>query len=671
MDASLSDARPERSVGKRHASLGQVLRHHADAAPDKIALRFLERGEGDGACLTYAELDRQVQALAARLVRKGAQGRTVLLVYPAGISFIVGFYACLYAGAIAVPTPFITPSRSAHRIAAIATDASPCLVLTCAALAADEAIRGAFPAGLSDIPWMVTDGEESPDDTHPWTPVAVQAGDPAFLQYTSGSTANPRGVVVTHGNLLATMEMIRVAFGHDADTRMVSWLPLFHDMGLVGGLLQPLYVGGLAVLMSPLDFIQRPLRWLQAIARHGATSSGGPNFAYALCADRIRPEQVRGLDLRSWRVAFCGAEPVRADDLRRFAEGVAPAGFDPKALFPCYGLAEATLFVSGGPVGRGLACAAAPGAYPQADGAANGMAKGIGRVICGQGADGQVLAIVDPDSRRRVPEGQVGEVWVAGPHVGAGYWRQWDQSQATFRARLSDDADAGPFLRTGDLGLMRGRDLVIVGRLKEVVIVRGAKHHPEDMEAAACRAHPALAGTAAAFAVEHGGADGLVVLQEVKRGHLADPDLERALQAVSAAICETFGMRPLDVVLLRPGALPRTTSNKIRRGACREAYLAGDLAPFRLDPPPRPGNPGGLHPGRRSRAHAHFPPACGRGQWLILPPSTAWRRSCGTTPIRSMPPCGSGRPFSGPIRSRPGSCCAAARWRRLLPIPIS
>ncbi|MEA1652827.1 fatty acyl-AMP ligase [Nitrospirillum sp. BR 11164] len=582
------DARPEASSRNGHASLAEVLRHHADTVPDKIALRFLERGEGEGACLTYAELDRQVQALAARLVRKGAQGQTVLLVYPAGIPFIVGFYACLYAGAIAVPTPFITPSRSARRIAAIATDAGPCLVLTCAALAADETIRSTFPAELSGIPWMVTDGEESPGDTHPWTPVAVQAGDPAFLQYTSGSTADPRGVVVTHGNLLANMEMIRTAFGHDADTRMVSWLPLFHDMGLVGGLLQPLYVGGLAVLMSPLDFIQRPLRWLQAIARHGGTSSGGPNFAYALCADRIRPDQLRGLDLRSWRVAFCGAEPVRADDLRRFAQGAAPAGFDPKALFPCYGLAEATLFVSGGPAGSGLACAHAPNASSRADGTANGME----RVICGQGGDGQVLAIVDPESRHRVPEGQVGEVWVAGPHVGAGYWRQRDRSQTTFQARLSNDSDAGPFLRTGDLGLMRGRDLVIVGRLKEVVIVRGAKHHPEDIEAAACRAHPALAGTAAAFAVDHDGAEGLVVLQEVKRGHLADPDLERAAQAVSAAICEIFGMRPLNVVLVRPGALPRTTSNKIRRGACRAAYLADDLAPFRLDTPPRPEDPG-------------------------------------------------------------------------------
>jgi len=570
-----SDDRVRAATVAGHASLAHVLHHHALTIPGKIALRFLERGEGEGTCLTFGDLDRQARALAARLVDLGARGRTVLLVYPPGLPFILGFCACLYAGAIAVPTPFITPSRSAPRIAAIAADARPCLVLTCAALAADTTLRGAFPTGLSAIPWLVTDGTGHGDATD-GLPPALSPADPAFLQYTSGSTADPRGVVVTHGNLLANMEMIRIAFGHDAETCMVSWLPLFHDMGLVGGLLQPLYLGARAVLMSPMDFIQRPVRWLQAIARHGATTSGGPNFAYALCADRIRPDQLRDLDLRSWRVAFCGAEPVRADDLRRFADVLAPAGFDRKALFPCYGMAEATLFVSGGPVGSGLACIPAG-------------ADGTERVICGAGAEGQVLAIVDPATRRRLPEGQVGEIWVAGAHVGAGYWQQPDPSRATFTARLADTPEAGPFLRTGDLGLMQGRELAILGRLKEVVIIRGVKHHPEDIEAAACRAHPALAATAAAFAVERDGSEGLIVLQEVKRGHVADPELERAAQAVSAVICEQFGIRPADVVLVRPGSLPRTTSNKLRRSACRAAYLAEELAPFRLDAAaPRP-----------------------------------------------------------------------------------
>ncbi|MGJ4925560.1 fatty acyl-AMP ligase [Bradyrhizobium sp. HKCCYLS2038] len=568
------DDGPDGGAGTFQASLAHVLHHHANAISGKIALRFLERGEGDGVSLTYGQLDLQARVLAERLVREGAQGQPVLLVYSAGLAFVVGFCACLYAGAIAVPTPFITPSRSAPRIAAIAADARPHVVLTCAPLAADATIRGAFPADLSGVPWIVTD-QGMPDGAVSSELPVITPNDPAFLQYTSGSTADPRGVIVTHGNLMANMEMIRTAFGHDADTRMVSWLPLFHDMGLVGGLLQPLYVGGLAVLMSPMDFIQRPLRWLQAIARHRGTTSGGPNFAYALCADRIRPDQLSGVDLSSWRVAFCGAEPVRADDLRRFAERAAPAGFDPKALFPCYGMAETTLFVSGGPAGSGLRCVREP-AIPL-------HGEGAERVICGEGAAGQSLAIVDPQSLHRVPEGQVGEVWVAGPHVAAGYWQQPASSDATFRARLSDDAQAGPFLRTGDMGLMRGRNLVIVGRLKDVVIVHGAKHHPEDIEATACRAHPALAATAAAFAIDRDGKDELILLQEVKRGHIADPELEHAAKAISADICENFGMRPSDVVLLRPGTLPRTTSNKIRRRACRDAYVAGELASFRLD----------------------------------------------------------------------------------------
>lgn len=559
------------------ASLVAVLRHHAKTRPDKIALRFLERGEGEGQCLTYRALDLQARALAAQLAALGAGGKPVLLVYPAGLPFIIGFCACLYAGAIAVPTPFITPARSAPRIAAIAADATPCAVLTCAALADDPAIRAAFPAEGATIPWLVTDRDLPETVVQDWLPLPLAADAPAFLQYTSGSTAEPRGVIVTHGNLMANMKMIRLGFGHDAETRMVSWLPLFHDMGLVGGLLQPLYLGALAVLMAPMDFIQRPLRWLQAISRFGGTTSGGPNFAFALCADRIRPDQLAGLDLRSWRVAFCGAEPVRADDLGRFAMGLASAGFDPKALFPCYGMAETTLFVSGGPPGTGLACASTP--------VAPGRTERTDRVICGAGAAGQGLAIVDPETLCRLPDGEVGEIWVTGPHVGSGYWRKAAQSEAVFRARLSGDADDRPYLRTGDLGALRGGDLVIVGRLKEVVIVRGAKHHPEDIEAAAARAHPALSPAAAAFAVERDGGEALVLLLELRRGHLADPAPDLAAREAAAAIIEGFGLRPADVVLLRPGTLPRTTSNKIRRSACRAAYLAGDLAALAQDGP--------------------------------------------------------------------------------------
>ncbi len=552
------------------ANLVEVLRNHAKSVPEKTAVRFLERGEGDGTALSFAELDWHARALAARLAREGVKGQTIVLVYPAGLSFVIAFLACFYAGAIAVPTPFITPARSAPRISAIANDAQPRLILTTATLAAEPIIRSSFSAHMSGTQWIVTDQEQTADEALNWQVPYIRPEDPAFLQYTSGSTSEPRGVIVTHGNVMANLEMIRIAFGHDADTRMVSWLPLFHDMGLVGGLLQPLYLGATTVLMSPMDFIQRPAKWLHAISRHGGTTSGGPNFAFALCADRITPEQLVGLDLTSWRVAFCGAEPVRADDLRRFGALLKPAGFAENALFPCYGMAETTLFVSGGPAGSGVSCRSTP--------VVPGRTDQIERVICGLGAQGQKIAIVDPQTCRRVNDGEVGEIWVSGPHVGAGYWRKAELSAAAFNVRIADENDAAPYLRTGDLGTVLDSRLVIAGRLKEVIIVRGAKHHPEDIEAAASRAHPALAATSAAFAVNSDGTDALIVLQEVQREYLTDLDIPRATEAISGAVVEGFGVRPSAVVLVRPGSLPRTTSNKIRRGECRASYLANDLA---------------------------------------------------------------------------------------------
>lgn len=554
-------------------NLVHLLRRHASDLPAKPALRFLEHGERETACWTYADLDRRARALAVRLAEARAPGRPVLLVYPPGLEFAAAFCACLYAGAIAVTTPFLTASRSAARIAAIAADADPCAVLSCTALVADAQIRDRFPTDLAGVPWIPTDTlDDRPADR--WRAPDLDPGAVALLQYTSGSTAAPRGVVVRHGNLIANLEMIRLAFGHDGDTRMVSWLPLFHDMGLVGGLLQPLFLGGLGVLMSPLDFIQRPIRWLKAIDRYRATSSGAPNFAYGLCAERVRADQVATLDLGSWRVAFCGAEPVRAETLARFARHLAPAGFDPRALFPCYGLAEATLFVSGGPQGSGLRTRNT--AAPDRPGGCNE------RVSCGSGAAGQTLAVVDPRTREPVPPGATGEVWVAGPHVGGGYWRRDAESAAVFGARLARDPPGAPgFLRTGDLGHTVDGELFITGRLKDVLIVRGAKHHPEDIEDTVARCHPSLAGGAAAvFAAGDEDDEGPVVLAEVGRRHLSDRDLAAVASAAYSAVCETHGVRPRSVALVRPGSLPRTSSNKVQRGVCRTDYLEGRLRPL-------------------------------------------------------------------------------------------
>jgi acyl-CoA synthetase (AMP-forming)/AMP-acid ligase II len=490
-----------------------------------------------------------------------------MLIYPPGLDFIPALYGCLYAGAIAVPVPHLLPRRAAERTAAIAAAVAPAAVLSLSALANVAELRAAS-AELAGIPWLATDGME-PDQADDGTgPAAVDPATPAILQYTSGSTSAPKGVIVSHGNLLANMAMIRDGFGHDEHTRFVSWLPMFHDMGLVGCLLQPVYLGASCVTMSPLSFLQKPVRWLRAIAQNGGTTSGAPNFAFDLCTRNIRDDDCEGLDLRSWRVAFCGAEPVRPDTLRRFADRFARHGFRAEALFPCYGLSEAALFVSGGPPGHGMRTTTL-------DVAAAGTPAH--RVIASSGrcCDGQDVVIVDPDTRRPVGATEIGEIWLAGPHVGLGYWQRPEETAAVFDGSLGDGRR---FLRTGDLGFRLDDDLYVTGRLKDLIILRGGNHHPEDIEATATRSHPALAGAgAAAFLIEDGGEPRLIVLLEIDRRYLAGLDPGAVSAAAATAVTAGHGLRPHEIGLVRPGALPRTTSGKIQRHRCRSAYLAAEL----------------------------------------------------------------------------------------------
>ncbi|BBL76689.1 fatty acyl-AMP ligase [Methylomagnum ishizawai] len=546
----------------------EVLRGHTLERPDQPALTFLEHGEREAAEWSYAELDQRARALAARLQALGAAGQPVLLAYPPGLEFVAAFCACLYAGAIAVPVPSPLPGRISPRTAAIAAEVRPRWVLTASPLLDNPASWPGLPPGLAEAAWLATDVLPVHGAEH-WSPPVLDGQSLAFVQFTSGSIQAPKGVAIGHANLLANLDMIRAAFGHDAETRVVNWLPLSHDMGLVGGVLQPLFVGGRTVLMSPLDFMQKPARWLSAISRYRATSSGGPNFAYELSANRIRPDPAGAFDLSGWRVAFCGAEPVRADTLARFAAKFAPAGFQARALFPCYGLAEATLFVSGGPKDRGVRTIDV-----STDTTTGAPRSAVG---CGLGGGpGQRIAIVDPGTGILVPPGQTGEIWVAGPHVGRGYWGRPEETQAVFNARIA--GVDGPYLRTGDLGFIADGELFIAGRLKDVMIVRGIKHHPEDIETTVARSHPALAcGGGAAFAVATGEGEQVVVLQEVTRPVPAHADLAALAQAAFKAVCEAHGVRPYELRLLRPGALPRTPSHKVQRHLCRIEYQADRL----------------------------------------------------------------------------------------------
>src|SRR5882724_10345567 len=524
------------------------LRPRAPGPPDRGYV-WLSQGEEVAARLTYADLDRRARAIAAALSAV-PPGERALLLYPPGLEFVAAYFGCLYAGVIAVPAYPPRSRRPDPRLQSIAVDCSPRVVLTTAALLERrEAIAQQVPE-LAPALWLDTEALLAGDPGAAWVPRPDRPADIAFLQYTSGSTGTPKGVVVTHGNLLHNLEQIRVAFGQTAESVVVGWLPLFHDMGLIGNVLQPCFVGCDCVLMAPAAFLQKPARWLEAIHRFRGTTSGGPNFAYDLCARSIGPEVRDGLDLSSWSVAFNGAEPVRRATLDRFAETFAPCGFRRASFVPCYGLAEATLLVT---AARGVTD------EPQ--------------VSCGALPSGDEVRIVQPESGVLCSGDEVGEIWISGLSVARGYWNRPEETRETFTAVTREGG--GPFLRTGDLGFVRQGELVVTGRLKDLIILRGRNLYPQDLELTAEQSHPSLrAGSGAAFAVEERGEESLVVVHEVER-HAGD--LSAIADAVRRAVAEEHGVRVADVVLLRTGTIPKTSSGKIRRRECRWRYLGGDL----------------------------------------------------------------------------------------------
>lgn len=559
------------------ATFLDLLRLRAREQPDRRAYIFLSDGEAAEATLTYGELDRQARAIGAALAH--AAGERALLLYPPGLEFVAAFFGCLYAGVVAVPAYPPDPTRLAQslpRLRAIVQDARPALILTVSPILAFAEALAASEPELAAPRWLATDelARASGDD---WRrPPAVGAGTLAFLQYTSGSTAEPKGVMVSHGNLMHNSAHICRMGEHTVASVYVCWLPMYHDMGLIGGVLQPLYAGMLGVLLSPAAFLVRPRRWLRAIANYGGTTSPFPNFALDLCVRRVAAVDRAALDLSGWRLACNGAEPIRAESLDRFTEAFGPSGFRPEAHYPAYGLAEATLIVSGGAIdepprrlsvdraaleaGRVVAVSAdAPGARPL--------------VGCGRSLPDQRIVIVDPERGTLRADHEVGEIWVRGPSVARGYWDRPEQTAEAFGARLEGDAD--PFLRTGDLGFLSGGELFVVGRLKDLLILSGRNHHPQDIELTVERSHAAVRpGGVAAFAVEVEGAERPVVVAEVDPA--ASPD------EVSRAIRDAVGARhDLALHALRlvaPRTIPKTSSGKLQRRACRDAFLRGALA---------------------------------------------------------------------------------------------
>lgn len=564
-------------------SMAELLRARAAEMPHRLGFLFLERGVDEGPRWSYGELDRQARRIAAKLRRHAAPADRALLVCPPGLAFIAAFFGCQAAGMVPVP---VYPPRLAidhaswSTLVKIARDCRPSVLLTTADLA--PLLRGPRERPpFGNVPIVATDDGENEDDLDDvLVPVDPEA--PALLQYTSGSTAAPRGVVISHRNLLHNERMIQEAFEHSGTGVGVSWLPPYHDMGLIGGILQVVYHGASCVLLSPLDFLRKPSCWLQAISRYRADTSGAPGFAFDHCVDRISPEDRASLTLDSWSVAAVGSEPVRPRTLERFTATFAPHGFRRSAFYPCYGLAEATLFVTGGhksagPVVRDFDRRALE------EGRAE-LAAGHGEVRrlvgCGGPWLDQEVCIVEPDTRRGSPDCVVGEVWVAGPSVAQGYWNDAARTELTFRARRSD-TDGGPYLRTGDLGFLMGGELFLTGRIKDVLIVRGRNHDPQDIEATAQSVHAALrSGAGAAFEVEREGGSVVVLVQEVdRRARGVEP---RGLIAdIREAVAQHHSLQLADIRLLEPGSIPKTSSGKVQRHRCRAAYEQDTLRPWR------------------------------------------------------------------------------------------
>ncbi len=581
------------------STLVELLRYRAIHQPEQHAYTFLRQGESGDAHLTYGELDRQAMAIAALLQSRDAVGKPALLLHPPGLEYIAAFFGCLYAGTIAVPAYPPRSARTMPRIQAIVADTQAKMVLSTAEALSDLQRCFAHLPEMESLEWVTTNTIPA-HLADEWRKSELDRDSLAFLQYTSGSTALPKGVMITHGNLLHNLWLMKQHCEQTSESHMVSWLPPYHDMGLIGGILFPLYEGFPSTLMSPLAFLQQPFRWLQAISNSGATISVAPNFAYDLCNRKITAEQRATLDLSRWTLIANGAEPIRDETMKRFVETFAACGVRPEAFFPCYGLAEATLMVSSGkltspPVLRyvqrwaleqNLVMGAAAGDVD------SWKLVGYDRIL----TEEQVV-MVNPETLTRCLPEQVGEIWIASPSVARGYWHKPEETEQTFQAYLADTGE-GPFLRTGDLGFLIDDVMFITGRLKDLIIVRGRNHYPHDIELTVEQCHPAIRpGCCAAFSVDTAGKEQLVILAEIdphyqpvqQTGEAGEAmqsgantrrktlDGKALIKDISWQVWEEHDLQAYKVLLVKAGSIPKTSSGKTQRRACRAEFLAGRL----------------------------------------------------------------------------------------------
>jgi 8-amino-7-oxononanoate synthase/acyl carrier protein len=558
--------------------LVDCLRYWTEIQPAEPAF-YLTDGEQEETCLSYAELDRASRAIAADLMGRGLTGERALLMFPPGLDFVKAFFGCLYAGVVAVPAFTPRRNRNVKRLQAISDDASAKVALTVADVR--DRAQGMLDEtpSLKELAWLAVE-EMDEGRADQWQPLPLTGKDLALLQYTSGSTGTPKGVMLSHGNLIHNVQIILYCFESTRNGSGMSWLPTYHDMGLIGGVLEPLYYGRPNVMMSPMAFLQKPVRWLRAVSKYRVTVSGGPNFAYDLCAQKVTDEEMQGLDLSCWDLAFNGAEPIRPATLDAFCKRFEPIGFRRESFFPCYGMAESTLIATAGfkkdlPVVRGFdgkaldehRVIAVPEGHEN-----ERMLVGCGRVL----PDGDVV-IAEPETGVRLPEHQVGEIWLRSPSVGHGYWNKPDATQEVFGGHLAGAKPDSPgYLRTGDLGFMDSGELFVTGRLKDLIIVRGVNRYPQDIERTVELSDKRLqAGAVGAFALESGGQERLIVVAETERRRRKD--WSDVITKIRRDVTAEHDLPPDGIVLVRFGSIPKTSSGKIQRSACRDSFVAGEL----------------------------------------------------------------------------------------------
>ncbi|MFC7440520.1 fatty acyl-AMP ligase [Laceyella putida] len=576
------------------SNMVEMLQKQAEKYGDKKAFIYLVNGETSH-FLTYRELDARARIVASFLQKKGvARGERALLVFPSGLDFIYTFFGCLYAGVIAVPA--YPPNKHVDRLQAIAVDAKANVALTTSKIIKGMKTRLSSVRGLDGLEWLASD-EITRTEENRYDPISIDQAETAFLQYTSGSAGSPKGVVLNHTNLVSNVHMLHTGSQSEDSWTVVTWLPMYHDMGMIGTILQPLYTGATCIVMAPVEFLQKPYHWLKALSDYRAEYSGAPNFAYDLCVARISDEQMKTLDLSHWKIAFSGAEPVRHHTVARFIEKFSACGFKPESFYPTFGLAETTLMVTGAGVED-------PPRFHTVDAEALKQDRVVAAdettketltfVGCGHPWFDTQVRIVHPETWEMCGEGEVGEIWVAGSIVAQGYWNRPDATEETFHVRIKDTGE-GPFLRTGDLGYVHNGHLFITGRLKEVIIIRGKNHYPQDLEFTAEQSHPALIQNAsAAFSILEKGEERLVIVAELNRHYHLDTEppetvhpgrlslsKKEVLRSVRQSISECHELQVYDLVLIPQGKMMKTSSGKIQRRAMKQAYLDRSLE--RLD----------------------------------------------------------------------------------------